>query len=166
MKSYPRSAPRKARHPRVPAFVPVPVRARADGWTPSRQAAFLAELAITRSVLAAARKVGMARETAYRLRARAGAESFAAAWDAVLGRSAGSPRKVTHDERVRRALGALIKPLIYRGRHVATMPKADNRALLGHLAQLDRSERAERQAWLRSQGFAGRSASTPGRGLP
>ena len=63
---------------KVPAFVPVPLRARADGWTPLRQAEFLGYLAETRSVAEAARRVNMARETAYRLRDRPGAESFAA----------------------------------------------------------------------------------------
>lgn len=135
MKTYPRKTRRRARHPRVPAFIPVPTRERADGWTPARQTAFLAHLAITRSVSAAARRVRMARETAYRLRRKPGAESFAAAWDAVLGRGAGK-RKVTTEERRRRALYGLVKPMIYQGRHVGAMKKADNTALLGHLAQL------------------------------
>ena len=69
---------------RVPAFTPVPLRFRADGWTPLRQAAFLGALAETWSVAAAARAAGMSRESAYRLREKPGAESFAAAWDAIL----------------------------------------------------------------------------------
>ena len=156
MKRYP---PRKpARHVRVPAFVPVPTRARADGWTPARQAAFLGALALTRSVSAAARRVAMARETAYRLRRRKGAESFAAAWDAALGRAAGAKRKVTPEERARRAIEGLLKPHVWRGKHVATVRKADNSALLSHLAQLDRHERTARRGGGRSQGLGGRSA--------
>ncbi len=135
MKTYSRTTRRRPRHPRVPAFSPVPTRERADGWTPARQAAFLAHLAVTRSVSAAARRVKMARETAYRLRRKAGAESFAAAWDAVLGRGTGK-RKVTTAERRRRAIDGLLKPVIYQGRHAGTMEKADNTALLGHLALL------------------------------
>lgn len=135
MKTYPRKTRRRARHPRVPAFSPAPVRERADGWTPARQVAFLAHLAITRSVSAAARKVGMARETAYRLRRRPEAASFASAWDAVLGRG-DRKRKVTAAERRRRAIDGLLKPVIYQGQHVGTMEKADNTALLGHLALL------------------------------
>jgi len=50
-----------------------------------RQAEFIGHLAATRSVAAAARGVSMARETAYRLRARPGAQGFAAAWDVALG---------------------------------------------------------------------------------
>ena len=57
---------------------------RRDGWTPQRQLAFLDILACTGSVTAAARAAGMSRESAYRLRNRASAVSFAAAWDRVL----------------------------------------------------------------------------------
>ena len=156
MKRYP--PPKPARHLRVPAFVPVPTRARADGWTPARQAAFLAALALTRSVSAAARRVAMARETAYRLRRRKGAESFAAAWDAALGRAAPAKRKVTAEERARRALDGMLKPHFWRGEHVLTVRKADNSALLSHLAQLDRAERAARRDDESSQSFDGRSA--------
>ena len=47
----------------MPAFVPVPLRTRSDGWTPLKQAEFLGYLAETRSVAEAARRVNMARET-------------------------------------------------------------------------------------------------------
>ena len=153
MKTYPRIAPRKAHHPRVPAFVPVRQRARSDGWTAERQAHFLAELAITRSVTKAARKVGMARETAYRLRAKPGAESFAAAWDRVLGRD-GPKRKVTFAERRLRAMVGLIQPHIYRGKCTGIARKADNSALLSYLAALDRFEAdlEEDREWSRSFG--------------
>jgi hypothetical protein len=166
MRTYPRAKRRRPRHARVPAFLPVPLRARADGWTPRRQAAFLAALAITRSVSAAARRVGMARETAYRLRRRAGSAGFAAAWDAALGRAApGRLPKVTDEERAARALHGLIKPITYGGRHVANVRKADDSALLGHLAQIDRAEREGAVQDQRSQSFAPGSASTsPGGG--
>jgi hypothetical protein len=151
MKNY-RPA-RKARHPRVPAFVPVPGRSRRDGWTAERQARFLAELALTRSVSAAARKVGMARETAYRLRGKRGGESFAAAWDRVLGREVGK-RKVSLQERHRRAIEGLLRPRIYRGKCTAIEKKADNSALLSYLAQLDRARHEDGEPPRRSQSFA------------
>ena len=162
MKVYPPRSP--ARHVRVPAFVPVPSRRRADGWTALRQAAFLVALARTGSVSQAAREVGMARETAYRLRSREGAGSFAAAWDRVMGREArqgktGRAGKVTADERARRALDGMIKPMVFGGAFVGVAPKADNSALLGHLAQLDRGVAAGFANPERSQGFAARSAS-------
>lgn len=157
-----RHLPRKsAHHARVPAFVPVATRSRKDGWTARRQAAFLAALAITSSVSEAARRVSMARETAYRLRQRAGAESFAAAWDAILGRCDGARRKVTSEERARRAIEGLIKPVIYRGKHVANRRKPDNSAILRYLAQLDRGQGSALRERERSQGFTPRSASAP-----
>jgi len=125
-----------------------------------KQAAFLAALALTGSVRDAARRVGMSRETAYRLRARPGGESFADAWDALTRRGNGRPRKVTPQGLRARALEPLLKPLIYRGRHVATMEKADNSALLGYLAQLARSERARLRRDSGAARFAPLSAST------
>lgn len=76
-----RTAPR-----RIPPFHVMPGRARCDGWTPVKQAEFIGELAETRSVAEAARRVGMTRETAYRLRRRKWSSSFCAAWDAAMGR--------------------------------------------------------------------------------
>lgn len=160
MKRY---RPRKpARHARVPAFVPVPTRRRKDGWSARCQAAFLAVLAITGSVSEAARRVSMARETAYRLRRRRGAESFAAAWDQIAGRCGAMRRKVTPDEQARRAIKGSIKPVIFRGKHVANQRKADNSALLRHLAQLDRGQGGARRERERSQGFVCASASAAG----
>jgi hypothetical protein len=165
MKRYPPIVARPPRHVRVPAFSPVPLRGRGDGWTPLRQAAFLGALAETGSVVAAARKVAMARETAYRLRRRAGAESFAAAWDKVTGRVTAPPAKVTSDARMQRALYGLLKPVMYGGRHVGTVRKADNSALLGHLAQLDRGLAEGHMGPGRSQSFALPPRSTFGAGF-
>lgn len=68
-----RIAPAHRVRRRPPFFHPVPVRARADGWTETRQCGFLAQLYLTGAVGAAARSVGMTRASAYRLRARPGA---------------------------------------------------------------------------------------------
>jgi hypothetical protein len=66
-------------------FTPVPLaRVRHDGWTADRQGKFLQVLSLTGTVDAAARAVGMSRVSAYKLRQRPGAESFAAAWDRAL----------------------------------------------------------------------------------
>ena len=65
----PESPPSWPAYARVPPFLPVPLRARADGWTPERQARFIGLLAETGSVAEAARRVGMGRESAWRLRA-------------------------------------------------------------------------------------------------
>jgi hypothetical protein len=61
-----------------------PRRRNADyRWTRPKILAFLHGLARTGSVAQAARSVGMSRQSAYRLRARAG-ERFAAGWDEGL----------------------------------------------------------------------------------
>ena len=65
------------------AFTPVAQqRHRADGWTPDTQANFIR--ALSGSVGKAARAVGMGRASAYRLRERSHAASFAAAWDSAI----------------------------------------------------------------------------------
>ena len=150
----PRSRSRNTRrgHRRVPAFLPVPLRARRDGWTPMRQAAFLGALAESRCVRAAARRVGLARETAYRLRRKPGAESFAAAWDRIMGRGGRPSRKVTPAALAHRALDGLLKPVIWRGRHVATIWKPDSSALLRFLRQLDRAGADEGRNWWKGGG--------------
>ncbi|AKM07907.1 hypothetical protein AM2010_1844 [Pelagerythrobacter marensis] len=156
MKRYSADPPRRIPpRSRIPVFHAVPTRQRADGWTPERQARFIGYLAETRSVTEAARRVSMARETAYRLRERPCAESFARAWDAALGRSAravvrersqdersqaeNGPRKVTNEELGWRVGTGLWQVRIYRGRFVGVMRKPDNTALLRLLARLDRA---------------------------
>ncbi|XJJ68402.1 hypothetical protein WBP07_05160 [Novosphingobium sp. BL-8A] len=143
------------------------MRRRTDGWTPARQAAFLGALAETGSVIEAARRVGMARETAYRLRRRPGAGSFVTAWDRAASQGdrpaqgdGSRKRKVTAEERAQRALFGLLKVRIYRGRHVATERKADNSALLSYLAQLDRFARAGGSDGTRLHTFAPGFVST------
>ncbi|WP_432770061.1 hypothetical protein [Sphingopyxis sp.] len=67
------------------AFTPVAQqRRRADGWTPETQANFIRALAAMGSVGRAARAVGMGRASAYRLRERPTAASFAIAWDRAV----------------------------------------------------------------------------------
>jgi hypothetical protein len=68
----------------TPPPAAIPLRRRKDGCTPKRQQAFLVTLAETRSVTRAARSVGLGASGLYRLRRRAGAAAFAAAWDAAL----------------------------------------------------------------------------------
>ncbi len=136
MKAYPQQRP--ARHIRVPAFAPVPLRTRQDGWTPERQGHFLAELARLGSVAGAARAVAMSREGAYALRRAPEAGSFAAAWDAVLRMPSGPQRKLTPEEVMHRALSGLIKPVIWRGRVVATTWKTDGSMLLRAMRQANR----------------------------
>lgn len=118
-------------------FCPVPVRARNDGWSEGRQCAFLAQLYVTGSVCAAAKAVGMSRASAYRLRARAGAESFAFAWDRVLtlpgsghpGAAREDNRKVTMATLLARLETDLVKPVIHLGAMTGIARKPCNSTL-------------------------------------
>lgn len=132
--SLPARPPRR-RQPRVPPFYPVPTRSRRDGWAVRRQTDFLGYLAETGSVMAAAEMVGMSRKSAYQLRAKPGAESFAAAWDAALGLS---ERKVTVDDLAYLAYEGLIRLRFFRGRYCGSYQVPDNSALLRLDAQLER----------------------------
>jgi len=121
--------------PRVPPFYPVPTRGRRDGWTIKRQADFLGMLAETGSVLGACEAVGMSRNSAYKLRARPEAESFAAAWDAALGAPI---RKVTVTNLHFLAHHGLVQPMFFRGKYRGPVRKPDNSALLRLQKKLDR----------------------------
>ena len=68
-------------------FTPVPhKRPRRNSITPALQRKFIAHLAATGIVTAAARHIGKSMEALYKLRARPGAASFNAAWDAAIDR--------------------------------------------------------------------------------
>ena len=132
---------------RVPAFTPVPLRYRKDGWTPMKQAAFLGALAETWCVVAAARRVGMTRESAYRLRGKPGAESFAAAWDSILA----EPRRIrksTHELLWHRLFYGTLKPVMRGGRHIGTLHSPDEDAVL----RLYRREMRRRRTLRRLEG--------------
>ena len=128
-------ARRAYRRLRVPAFYPVPVRTRRDGWTIERQADFLGMLAETGSVIGACEAVGISRKSAYQLRARPGGESFAAAWDAALG---GEVRKVTSPARDRLTLDPLVHLVMFRGRYRGSWRNAANGDLLWRPRRPDR----------------------------
>ena len=146
----------------IPPFHAVPLRIRADGWTPLRQAEFIGHLADTRSVVEAAREVSMARETAYRLRDRPGAEGFAAAWDVALARAgcaAGRARLLVALETAREALKpsrkVTVEQLAWRvetgiwyvglraGCYAGVRRKPDNSALLALVARTGRGDAGE-----------------------
>ncbi|MEO6387052.1 MAG: hypothetical protein ABIT16_12375 [Croceibacterium sp.] len=152
---HPADAPQVRR--RIPAFHPVPVGPRKDGWTPTRQAEFVGRLAETRSVEAACRAVGMAKESAYRLRQRAGAAGFAAAWDAAQGKSRipvnlASAKCTGLDAEYRTRMG-LMQVVMERGRYTGTYWKDDKDALLQHLAQLDRGAGSQSGEGQKSRGL-------------
>lgn len=68
-------------------FEPVPHKApRRNSITPDLQRAFIAHLAATGIVKAAAKHIGKSIEAIYKLRQRPGADGFNAAWDAAIDR--------------------------------------------------------------------------------
>ncbi|MET3722367.1 hypothetical protein [Sphingomonas trueperi] len=95
----------------VPDFTPVPRKHRVDGWTPERQRAFIAALAVTGSVTAAARSINMAKEGAYMLRLHPEGAGFRAAWEAAL--TAGLDR--LQDIALERAIDGVPVPVFYKG---------------------------------------------------
>ncbi|OBX20506.1 hypothetical protein A9995_01985 [Erythrobacter sp. QSSC1-22B] len=99
---------------------------------PAQQVRFLDALSLHGNVRAAAARVGVSRDTVYRIRRRE--PRFANLWDAALvhARAAGEA------ELASRAFDGVATPVFVRGEHVATWRRHDPRYLLGHLARLDR----------------------------
>jgi hypothetical protein len=115
--------------PEIP-FTPVPVtRARHDGWSVPKQRVFIAQLARIGLVSAAARAVGMSAKSAYALRKRPGAESFAAAWDEAVGIG----RFMAEMTAIDRAFDGEVRPVFYKGRQVGERVIHDNRLLIAVL---------------------------------
>lgn len=116
------------------AFTPVPVRARRDGWTKEAQEGFILRLALGGCVSLAARAVGKTRKSAYRLRERPGAESFAAAWDKAIGWG----RDRTLDVALERALCGEEVPVVRDGRCVGIRHLYSDRLTIAVLNAMDR----------------------------
>jgi hypothetical protein len=124
---------------KLPPFLPVPLRARRDGWTPDRQARFIALLAQTACVRKAAQLLGLTRESAYRLRKHPGAGSFRAAWDTAV-RGKQQPRwKFTQAEGHRLAIDGPFHIALFRGRARTIWRKPDDSRLLSAMGRLDRA---------------------------
>ena len=98
---------------------------RSNSITPERQRRFVATLAATGIVTQAARSIGKSMEALYKLRARPGAEGFAAAWDAALER--GMQR--LEDCALERALQGTPTPIVSGGKLLGTWDKPDNHLL-------------------------------------
>lgn len=111
----------------APYLHPAP---RGNSITPERQRAFISHLAATGIVKAAARHIGKSLEALYKLRARPGAEGFAAAWDAALERGASR----LEDMAMERALVGTRTPIVSHGQILGHWDKPDN-ALLRFLLQ-------------------------------
>lgn len=108
------------------AFAVVPVAARHDGWTPARQARFIAELARIGLVAPAARAIGMSPKSAYALRARPGADSFAAAWDEAIVQGGANATRTG----IARAIEGELRPVFYKGKQVGEVRRYNDRLLV------------------------------------
>lgn len=118
----------------LPAFTPVPLaRSRHDGWTPERQRGFIAALAETGLVARAAQSVGMGARSAYVLRRRPGAESFAVAWDMV----ADEARERALAYVMEHVINGATRPRFYRGKFVGTVHGVENRMAMAALRVMD-----------------------------
>ncbi len=93
-------------------FTPVPMaRQRGGGWSGEMQRRFIAALGAMGSVGAACKACGIGRVSAYRLRARAGAESFTTAWDKAIE----DGRLRQYDYAMERALNGVTTVRVLRG---------------------------------------------------
>ena len=124
--------------PPPPAFTPVPVRARRDGWTPARQLRFIEMLVETRSPTRAARAVGMTKESAYALRRRVDAASFVAAWDAALARP---PAAALEPGLYERGVEGILEPIFHGGLQRGWRRRYDDKAFLRLLRIASRNAR-------------------------
>jgi hypothetical protein len=124
-----------------PDFSPAQSRRRIAGWTPARQAAFVAALAEGHSVRDAAAGVGLSPRSAYALRRKADAAEFALAWAAAI--DVGAMRLT--ETALSRALHGERRTVWYRGRAVGERVIHDNRLLL-HLLTRQRSSPSRKRA--------------------
>ena len=113
------------------AFAPFLHKApRRNSITPDLQRRFVATLAATGIVKLAAQRIGTSLEALYKLRARPGAEGFAAAWDAALERGV----QRLEDIALERAMLGTRTPIVSGGEILGHWDKPDN-ALLRFLLQ-------------------------------
>jgi hypothetical protein len=118
------------------AFAPVPhVAPRKNSITGDRQRAFIAHLAATGIVAEAARHIGASLEALYKLRHRPGAEGFAAAWDAAVGRGV---MRIEHGA-LQRAIEGVERPIVSGGKLLG-WHRVHNEALVMFLLRQRRPE--------------------------
>jgi len=114
-------------------WVPVRRQARYDGWTEEKQRRFIEVLADTGLVGTAAKAVGLTRESAYRLRRAAGAEAFAAAWDAARHHAGGLIEDIVFERAIE---GVAVPVFNEHGEEIASRTRYDNRLLVFLLRRL------------------------------
>ena len=125
------------------AFTPVPSASkRHDGWTAERQRGFILALSKIGMVSAAARAVGMSRESAYRLLERAGPDSeFAAVFREA--RDAGQTNAWW--TAIDRAVHGVEVPYFYRGTQRGVRRVYNDRLLIAAFRSIQRMQGSD--AW-------------------
>ena len=127
-------------------FTPVPrLRKRRGGWCEETQREFIACLQLTGSVAAAARAVGRAPSTAYRLLDAQGADSFAIAWDKAFEEGLNRLRQNSLD----RAINGALVPVYRQGRLVRVEHRSNDRLAIALLGNQNRHIDWYRQGALR-----------------
>ncbi|MGB7373007.1 hypothetical protein [Pontixanthobacter sp.] len=128
----------------------LPATQQHNSWTPARQAAFLRELSATHNVAAAARAVGMSRQSAYQLRAKLRGEPFDAAWEAAFV----TRFDVLAEAALDRALNGVEVPHYYNGELVGTSRRYDERLTLSLLSMRRTLARPEPKEYEGASAFA------------
>lgn len=131
----------------IPAFLqftPVPVRAQHNSWAPRLQRLFILDLARGAGPGEAAARLGRTRQSVYRLRSKAGAESFAAAWEAAQAIAGRLSAATSTPANGFGGIETILVPRYYRGRLIGFVQREDTAGAMRLLTQLDRlAERAE-----------------------
>jgi len=105
-----------------------------DRWNKFKMAEFLRQLAATHSVAAAARSVGMSRQSAYKLRSRLKGEPLDIAWETAFRHGYDN---LAHAA-LERAINGVEVPHYHNGELVGTHHKFDERLTVALLAMLNR----------------------------
>jgi hypothetical protein len=134
----------------IPAFTPWRAkRERSGGWSAETQRAFIHELTRIGSVAAAAKAVGKTSRSAYQLRDKDGAESFAAAWEAAKF----SGRDHAAQIAIERALYGEMVPTFRNGRFTGYKLIHNDRMLMAAIRAQDNdtdpANSAQLQSWKR-----------------
>ena len=123
-------------------FAPVPrLRSRRNGWTPEVQRIFILALSESGCVSRAARAVGKAPRSAYRLLEADGAEEFAEAWDNAIAFGIERLRETAFD----RAFNGMEVPVYRRGKLVRTEIRPCNRLAIALLSGRDHNVAQNRE---------------------
>jgi hypothetical protein len=104
-------------------FIPIPLRARHDGWTAEKQIAFIEASAETGIVEEACRRVGMSDTSAYALRHRPDGAPFRQAWEAAMDYSI----HLIEQDAFTRSRRGVARPIFHKGEQVGEWRHYDER---------------------------------------